>query len=163
MFTTVYALKSTANQSFEWFLTFRILESQHFCYISNTKLLSLVFEVCIKTFSKLFQSKLPPKHPINVLCHERVIINPIYIPGKHKTWCLLGYWHARETQDLRWLLTQRHFRFRKCLNSSRPLLVGVVLNWRFRVNRILLMMDQIRGQAAHGNMGCQVLKKGMQN
>lgn len=71
------------------------------------------------------------------------------IPGKHKTWCLLGYWHARETQDLRWLLTQRHFRFRKWLNSSSSLLVGVVLNWRFRVNRILLMMDQIRGQAAH--------------
>jgi len=71
------------------------------------------------------------------------------IPGKHKTWCLLGYWHARETQDLRWLLTQRRFRFRKCLNSSSSLLVGVVLNWRFRVNRILLMMDQIRGQAAH--------------
>ena len=87
----------------------------------------------------------------------------IYIPGKHKTWCLLGYWHARETQDLRWLLTQRRFRFRKCLNSSSLLLVGVVLNWRFRANRILLMMDQIRGQAAHGNMGCRVSKGGTQN
>ena len=148
---------------YEFLYIFRILESKHFSYVSNTMLLSLVFEACIKTFSKLFQSKLPPKHPNNVLCHDWVIINPIYIPGKHKTWCLLGYWHARETQDLRWLLTQRHFRFRKWLNSSSSLLVGVVLNWRFRVNRILLMMDQIRGQAAHGNMGCQVSKKGMHN